>query len=93
MYAIRIAMKTRDALNFLSVSGFYSEPCPDDSLQYKKAVPDELASKVLLAMKWSSFNDLPVGESELTTEQARSVMAIVGDDFNAELMYCIALCR
>lgn len=86
-------MKNANALNFLSVSGFYPEPCPDDSLQYKKAIPDELASKVLLAMNYTSFTDLPAGESELTREQASSVMAIVGDDFNTKLMYCIALCR
>jgi hypothetical protein len=80
-------------MTFLSISGFYPEPNPDNSLQYKKAIPEELATKVLLGMNWASFADLPAGETELTKDQARSVMAIVGDDFNTELMYCIALCR
>ena len=74
------------------IRGFYPEPNPDNSLQYKKNVSQELVPAVLAAMGWTSLRDVPVGESDLTQDQAIKVMAILGDTINSELMYCLGLC-
>lgn len=75
------------------VSGFYPEPNPDNSLHYKKIVPQELIQAVLSAMGWITLADVPMGENDLTQDQAIAVMAVLGDKINRDLMYCIGLCR
>lgn len=72
---------------------FYPEPNPDTSLQCGKDVPQELEKEVLAAMGWTSQTDVPVGENDLTKEQAVAVMTVLGDPFKDDLMYCIGLCR
>ncbi|HEX8592497.1 MAG TPA: pyocin S6 family toxin immunity protein [Pseudomonas sp.] len=80
-------------MTFLLISGFYPEPNPDNSLQFQKDVPQELEANVLSAIGWASLSDVPAGEHDLTTSQAEVVMAILGDSFKDDLMYCIGLCR
>lgn len=77
---------------FIVISGFYPEPNPDNSILYEKSVPQELQPAVLAAMGWTSLGDVPVGESDLTQDQAIKVMAILGDPINSDLMYCLGLC-
>jgi hypothetical protein len=74
------------------VSGFYPEPNPDNSLQYKRVVPQELQSAVLAAMGWNSLGDVPMGENDLTQDQSIAVMTILGDPINSDLIYCMGLC-
>ena len=74
------------------VSGFYPEPNPDNSLQYKRVVPQELQPAVLAAMGWNSLGDVPMGENDLTQDQSMAVMRVLGDPINSDLMYCMGLC-
>jgi hypothetical protein len=78
---------------YLSISGFSPEPNPDDSIKYKKAVPQEAQIPVLTAMGWASLTDVPEGEHELTEIQAATVLESLGDPLNNELVYCIGLRR
>lgn len=80
-------------MTFLSISGFYPEPNPDNSLQYKNAVPKDLETQVLSAMGWQSLADVPMGENDLTSDQAVAVFAVLGDSIKDDLIYCIGLCR
>lgn len=74
------------------IRGFYPEPNPDNSLQYKRNVPQELVPAVLDAMGWTSLGDVPVGESDLTQNQAIKIMTILDDPINSDLIYCLGLC-
>ncbi|NMY39360.1 hypothetical protein HBN68_20245 [Pseudomonas sp. WS 5078] len=76
---------------FIAISGFYPEPNPDDSLQYKKSVPQELEPAILAAMGWTTLGDVPEGEHELTPDQSIAAMAILGDPLNSELVYFLGL--
>lgn len=78
---------------FLSISGFYPEPNPDNSLYYEKDVPRELENAVLAAMGWASLADAPPGETDLTQDQASAIMEVLGDHTNDELMYSIGVYR
>lgn len=78
---------------FLSISGFYPEPNPDNSLYYEKDVPKELENAVLAAMGWASLADVPPGETDLTQDQASAIMEVLGDHINDELMYSIGVYR
>lgn len=80
-------------MTFIMISGFYPEPNPDDSLQYKRTVSQELENAVLTVMSWSSQRDVPEGVTDLTRDQAMAVMAILGDPIKDDLMYCIGLYR
>ena len=80
-------------MTFLSISGFYPEPNPDNSLQYKNAVPKDLETEVLSAMGWQSLADVPVGENEFTGDQAVAVLGLFGEPVRSDLMYSIGLCR
>jgi hypothetical protein len=80
-------------MTFLIISGFFPEPNPDDSLQYKKAVPPELEMDVLAAMGWKSQDDLPQGVTDLTHEQVVAVMTLFGDPIKHELIYCVGRYR
>lgn len=73
------------------ISGFYPEPNPDNSLQYERAVPQESESAVLTAMKWASLREVPMGENDLTQDQAVAVMAALREPVKDDLMYCIGL--
>ena len=75
------------------VSGFYPEPNLDNSLHYKKIVPQALVQAVLSEMGWITLADVPMGENDLTQDQAIAVMAVLGDAINRDLMYYIGLCR
>lgn len=76
---------------FIVISGFYPEPNPDNSLQYERTVSQELELPVLTAMGWASLTDVPMGESDLTQDQAVVVMAILGDPLKDGLTYSIGL--
>ena len=80
-------------MTFLLISGFYPEPNPDNTLQYEKDVPQEFEKEVLTAMGWESLADVPIGENDLTSDQAVAVFAVLGDSIKDDLMYCIGLCR
>jgi len=80
-------------MTFLSISGFYPDPNPDNSLQYKNAVPEELETEVLSAMGWQALADVPVGENDLTSEQAAAVLSVLGEPVRSNLMYSVGLCR
>ena len=73
------------------ISGFYPEPNPDNSLQYEKIVPPELVTAVLTAMGWTTLADVPMGENDLTQDQAMAVMATLGDPIKNGLTYSIGL--
>ena len=77
---------------FIVISGFYPEPNPDNSILYEKVVPQELQQAVLAAMGWNSLGDVPMGENDLTHDQSKAVMVLLGDPINSELMYCMGLC-
>lgn len=74
------------------ISGYYPEPNPDNSLHYKRIVPQVLIQAVLSAMGWTSLADVPMGENDLTQDQAIPVMAVLGDTINFDLAYCMGLC-
>jgi len=78
---------------FILISGFYPEPNPDNSLQYEKDVPQELEIRVLSAIGWESSADVPVGENDLTSEQAAAVLRVLGEPVRSDLMYSVGLCR
>lgn len=78
---------------YLSISGFFPEPSPDDSIKYKQTVPQEFQIPVLATMGWVSLTDVPKGEHELTEIQAAAVLESLGDPLNNELVYCIGLRR
>lgn len=78
---------------FINLTGFFPEPNPDNSLQYQKKVPPALELPVLNIMGWSSLIDVPMGEHELDSNQAKKIMDIVGDPFRDDLMYCMGLCK
>lgn len=80
-------------MTFLSISGFYPEPNPDNSLYYEKDVPPELEEAVLAAMGWASQEDVPPGETDLSQDQASAVMGLLGDHANDELTYSIGVFR
>ena len=77
---------------FITISGFYPEPNPDNSIQYEKNVPQKFEPAILAAMGWTTVGDVPEGEHELTPDQSMSVMTILGDPFNSELVYFLGLC-
>lgn len=77
---------------FIAISGFFSEPNPDDSLQYEKDVPQALEVAVLGVMGWSILWDIPMGEHELSPAQARTIMELVGNPFRDNLVYYMGLC-
>lgn len=79
-------------MTILVISGFYPEPNPDNRLYYEKIVPKALVPAVLAAMNYASINDVPMGENDLTQEQAVAVMTLLNDPINNDLMYCIGLC-
>jgi len=78
---------------YLSISGFFPEPNPDDSVKYKKAVTQDAQVPVLAAMGWASLTDVPEGEYPLTEIQAAAVLELLGDPLNNALVYCIGLRR
>lgn len=78
---------------YLSISGFFPESNPDDSIKYKKTVPQEVQIPVLATMDWASLTDVPEGEYKLTEIQAAAVLELLGDPLNNELVYCIGLRR
>ncbi|WP_259697924.1 pyocin S6 family toxin immunity protein [Pseudomonas frederiksbergensis] len=78
---------------FIALSGFFSEPNTDDSLQYEKDVPQALEGAVLKAMGWSALWDIPEGEHELSHTQAVAIMEIVGSSFRNDLVYYLGLCQ
>lgn len=78
-------------MTFIVISGFYPEPNPDNSLQYERAVPQDLESAVLTALGWESLSNVPMGENDLTQGQATSVMAALSDPVRDDLIYCIGL--
>jgi hypothetical protein len=78
-------------MKFLVISGFYPEPNPDNSLQYERAVPLELEPEVLSAMGWESLADVPMGENDLTQDQAAAVMAVLSETIKDDLIYCVGL--
>lgn len=80
-------------MTIIVISGFYPEPNPDNSLHYERIVPQELETNVLAAMGWVALTDVPVGENDLTIDQAVAVMKVLGDSVRADLVYCIGLCR
>ena len=59
----------------------------------KKDVPQELEMRVLSAMGWQSLADVPVGENDLTGEQAAAVLRVLGEPVRSDLMYSVGLCR
>jgi hypothetical protein len=77
---------------FIALTGFFPEPNPDNSLQYQKNVPQTLETAVLNVMGWSSLRDVPMGEHELTANQAKKIMELVSTPFRDDLMYCMGLC-
>ena len=77
---------------FIAITGFFPEPNPDNSLQYQKDVPKDLEIAVLNVMGWSSLREVPMGEHELTANQAKEVMKLIGTPFRGDLMYCMGLC-
>ena len=77
---------------FISITGFYPEPNPDNSLQYEKDVPQALETAVLKVMGWSTLWDVPMGEHTLSPDQANMIMDLVGDPFSENLMYYMGLC-
>lgn len=64
------------------ISGFYPDPNPDNSILYEKVVPQELQPAVLAAMGWNSLGDVPMGENDLTPDQSKSVLMVLGDPIN-----------
>ena len=78
-------------MEFLFISD-YPDPNPDNSLQYKN-VPEEFETEVLSAMGWDSLADVPVGENDLTSEQAAAVLRVLGEPVRSDLMYSVGLCR
>jgi hypothetical protein len=78
---------------YLSISGFFPEPNPDDSIKYKKAVPQAVQIPVLTAMGWASLTDVPEGEHDLTESQTAAVLELLSEPLNSELVYCIGLRR
>ncbi|UZE13286.1 pyocin S6 family toxin immunity protein [Pseudomonas sp. B21-053] len=79
-------------MTFIALTGFFPEPNPDNSLQYEKDVPQALEGAVLNVMGWAAMKDVPIGEHELSTIQAREIMELVGTPFRDDLMYCMGLC-
>ncbi|WP_223512257.1 pyocin S6 family toxin immunity protein [Pseudomonas sp. GL-B-19] len=77
---------------FISITGFYPEPNPDNSLQYEKDVPQALETAVLKVMGWSTLWDVPMGEHTLSPDQASVIMDLVGDPIREDLMYYMGLC-
>jgi hypothetical protein len=78
---------------FLSLTGFFPEPNPDNSLQFQQPVPPDLEVPVLNVMGWSALRDVPMGEHELTANQAEEIMKLVNTPFRSDLMYCMGLCH
>jgi hypothetical protein len=78
---------------FITLSGFFLELNPDDSLQYEKDVPQALEGAVLNVMGWSTLWDVPMGEHELSPTQANTVMELVGNPFRDDLVYYLGLCQ
>lgn len=78
-------------MRFIVISGFYPEPNPDNSLQYERAVPPDLESAVLTTMGWTSLAEVPMGENDLTQDQAQAVMKILNDPVKDNLAYSIGL--
>ncbi|KAB0497375.1 pyocin S6 family toxin immunity protein [Pseudomonas lini] len=77
---------------FIALTGFFPEPNSDNSLQYQKNVPQALEAAVLNVMGWSSLRDVPMGEHELTANQAKEIMELVSTPYRGDLMYCMGLC-
>lgn len=77
---------------FIALSAFFPEPNLDTSLQYQNDVAQDLEMEVLNVMGWTSLKDVPMGEHELTAEQSRAVMNIVGSPYKENLMYYLGLC-
>jgi hypothetical protein len=78
---------------YLSISGFLPEPNPDDSIKYKKGVPQEAQIPVLTAMGWASLTDVPEGEHELTDSQTAAVLELLCNPLDQKLVYCTGLRR
>ena len=78
-------------MSFLVISGFFPEPNPDNALQYERTVPPFLESAVLTTMGWTSTTEVPMGEIDLTQDQALAVLAILNDPINDDLHYSIGL--
>jgi hypothetical protein len=77
---------------FIAITGFFPEPNPDNSLQYEKDIPQALETAALKIMGWSTLWDVPMGEHTLSSDQARLIMALVGDPLREDLMYYMGLC-
>jgi hypothetical protein len=75
------------------IQGFYSEPNPDNSLQYEKVIPQELEKTVFAAMGWTTKWDIPPGVTDLSQEQAVTMLDVLNETKKEELIYCIALYR
>lgn len=46
---------------------------------------------MLNVMGWASLTDVPMGENDLTQDQAVAVMSVLGDPVKKELTYSIGL--
>ncbi|MFD2882900.1 pyocin S6 family toxin immunity protein [Pseudomonas lini] len=78
---------------FIALTGFFSPSQTQIILSnIKKNVPQALEAAVLNVMGWSSLRDVPMGEHELTANQAKEIMELVSTPYRGDLMYCMGLC-
>ena len=54
-------------------------------------MPKELETAILAVLGWTRLWDVPMGGNELTQDQSILVMAILGEPFNSELVYFLAM--
>lgn len=78
---------------FILITGFYPEPNPDNSLQFRKDVSQAFEQTVLAAMGWTTKADVPLGDTDLTQEQAAKVLPALGEPIKEGLVYSIGLCE
>lgn len=78
-------------MTFIVISGFYPDSNSDNSIQYEKIVPTELEPAVLAAIGWASLSNIPMGETDLTKDQAVAVMSIFEESPADGLIYSVGL--
>lgn len=78
-------------MTFILISGFYRQTPQDNALMYERAVPLDLEFAVIVAMGWVSLMDVPIGEQNLTPDQAHAVMTVLDDPFNDDWTYALGL--
>jgi hypothetical protein len=76
---------------YLLITGFFPEPNEDDSLQFKQAIQSGQESDVIKIMGWDNLDDAAGGESELTREQARKLMSLLGEPGKDGLIFFIGI--